>query len=57
MNEAKEVEQTVLDFIERLRKVNADQVVEIDLRWLSIGQTNIEQGFMAVSRSVAKPGK
>lgn len=57
MNESKALEQTVLDYIERLKKVNADQVVEIDLRWLSIGLTNLEQGFMAVSRSVAKPGK
>lgn len=57
MNESKELEQTVLDFVERLKKANADQSVEIDLRWLSIGLTNIEQGFMAVSRSVAKPGK
>lgn len=57
MNESKELEQSVLSFIERLKKVNADQVVEIDLRWLSIGLTDIEKGFMAVSRSVAKPGK
>ena len=56
MNESKELEQTVLSFINRVKKVNADQVVEIDMRWLCIGQTNIEQGFMAVSRSIAKPG-
>lgn len=56
MNESEELEQIVLDFINRVKKVNADQVVEIDMRWLSIGLTNIEQGFMAVSRSIAKPG-
>lgn len=57
MNESKELEQNVLAFIERLKKVNADQAVEIDMRWLNIGLTHLEQGFMAVTRSVAKPGK
>lgn len=27
----------------------------IDQRWLAIGRTQIEQGFMAVNRAVAKP--
>ena len=57
MNDSKALEQTVLGFIERLKEVNANQAVEIDLRWLNIGLTHIEQGFMAVTRSVAKPGK
>jgi len=57
MNESKGLEQNVLAFIERLKQVNADQAVEIDLRWLNIGLTHIEQGFMAITRSIAKPGK
>ncbi|HHA1396943.1 hypothetical protein [Enterobacter soli] len=57
MNESKEHEQIVLDFIERLKKCHSENTVEIDMRWLSIGLTNIEQGFMALTRSVAKPGK
>lgn len=28
-----------------------------DPRWLSIGRTQIEQGFMAVNRSVFRPGR
>ncbi len=27
----------------------------IDKRWLAIGRTNLQQGFMAVIRSIAKP--
>lgn len=27
----------------------------IDPRWLAIGKTNLQQGFMAIIRSVAKP--
>lgn len=30
---------------------------DIDQRWLSIGRTAIEQGFMAVNRSVFKPSR
>ena len=27
----------------------------IDLRWLSIGKTHLQQGFMALTRAIAKP--
>jgi hypothetical protein len=30
---------------------------EIDKRWLAIGRTALEQGFMAVNRSVFRPGR
>lgn len=30
---------------------------EVDKRWLAIGRTQIEQGFMAVNRSIFKPGR
>jgi len=30
---------------------------DVDKRWLSIGRTQIEQGFMAVNRSVFRPGR
>lgn len=30
---------------------------EIDGRWLAIGRTAIEQGFMAVNRAVFKPAR
>lgn len=30
---------------------------KIDKRWLAIGRTAIEQGFMAVNRSVFRPGR
>lgn len=29
----------------------------IDKRWLAIGRTAIEQGFMAINRSVFRPGR
>ena len=30
---------------------------EIDQRWLAIGRTQMEQAFMAINRSVFKPGR
>ena len=57
MNKAKKVERDVLRLIKDLRKfdcVTAD-IPSIDGRWLSIGSTHIEQGFMAIVRSIAKP--
>jgi hypothetical protein len=28
---------------------------DLDQRWVSIGATNLQQGFMALTRSVAQP--
>lgn len=57
---------------EAVELVNANKVVEeivlrnlddlaempgVDKRWLAIGRTLIEQGFMAVNRAVFKPGR
>lgn len=30
---------------------------DIDKRWLAIGRTQIEQGFMAINRSVFRPAR
>jgi hypothetical protein len=30
---------------------------QVDKRWLAIARTNIEQGFMALNRSIFKPGR
>lgn len=54
---------------ERLALVNANKIAEeqilqvldelakkdVDGRWLAIGRTHIEQGFMAINRAVFKP--
>lgn len=38
------------------REVDAPpSVVTSPLRWLSIGQTDLQQGFMAVVRAIARP--
>ena len=50
MNLAKTHEGVILEFIEQLR-----DLPDTDKRWLAIGNTHIEQGFMALVRSIAKP--
>lgn len=30
---------------------------EIDQRWLAVGRTHLEQAFMAINRSIFKPGR
>lgn len=52
VSKSKQVEEMVLRFLDAL---GADP--KLDLRWLSIGRTHIEQGFMAVNRSVFRPDR
>lgn len=50
VNENKRLEEMVLRQLDFLANVEPT-----DRRWLAIGRTAIEQGFMAVNRSVFKP--
>lgn len=50
MNEGKALAEQCGEFIQKLR-ANA----EADQRWVSIGQTNLQTGFMDLIRAVAKP--
>ena len=50
MNEVKVKGAELGELIEKL-----DGMVETDKRWLEIGKTNIQQGFMAVTRAITKP--
>lgn len=50
VNRNKQLEEEVLRVIDSLAGDS-----EVDLRWLRIAQTHIEQGFMALNRSIFKP--
>lgn len=50
MNEIKEIGETVGALVEKLREHQG-----FDQRWVSIGATDLQQGFMALTRSVAQP--
>jgi hypothetical protein len=50
MNEVKRLASECGNLVANLRSV-----AELDQRWLSIGATELQQGFMALVRSIAKP--
>lgn len=52
VNAMKQAEEVVMRALDVLACIN-----DIDKRWLAIGRTDIEKGFMAVNRSVFKPGR
>jgi len=52
VNIIKAVEESVLRVLDELAEDEA-----VDLRWLAVGRRQIEQGFMAVNRSVFRPGR
>lgn len=56
MNEAKELAEKVGKFVDGLSAVHAQTGSHaIDLRWVNIGKTQLQQGFMAVIRGIAQP--
>lgn len=64
MNEAKALAQQCGDLVERLRRyvpvVDAPHPTgtpgsTLDQRWISIGATQLQQGFMAITRGIAQP--
>lgn len=50
MNKVKELGLAVKALVEHM------DTMDVDKRWLSIGTTDLQKGFMALTRSIAKPG-
>lgn len=50
VNANKKLEETILRALDVLTKEDA-----IDKRWLAVGRTHIEEGFMAINRAIFKP--
>lgn len=50
MNEGKALAEQVGAYVEKLRST-----VGIDHRWVSIGATDLQKGFMSVIRGIAQP--
>lgn len=50
VNNNKAIEERVLRMLDDI-----GQMTDVDQRWLAIGRTHIEQGFMAVNRAVFQP--
>ena len=50
MNEAKELASQVGVLVSKL-----EDMVGVDKRWVAIGKTDLQKGFMAVIRGIAQP--
>ena len=50
MNEAKELAEKVGSLVEML-----ESIPTTDKRWVAIGKTDLQKGFMAVIRGIAQP--
>jgi hypothetical protein len=56
MNEGKALAEQCGAFIEKLRQFdNPELSLHLDQRWVSIGATDLQRGFMAVIRGIAQP--
>lgn len=52
VNHNKQLEELILRTLDELKLLPS-----VDPRWLAIGRTHIEEGFMAVNRAVFQPGR
>lgn len=55
MNEGKALAEQVREYTEKLKDFRTDAGDTVDGRWLSIGVTDLQKGFMAVIRAIARP--
>lgn len=53
INDIKQIENRVGDLIAQLR--DSESGVVLDGRWAAIAVTDLQKGFMALTRAVAKP--
>jgi hypothetical protein len=54
MNAVKETGAVVESLVEKLESLQFDGLT-LDKRWLAIGRTHLQEGFMHLTRAVAKP--
>ena len=55
MNEVKTAAENVGHLIAKLADIAKTSPVSIDPRWLAEGRTDLQKGFMSLTRSIAQP--
>jgi len=56
MNKIKQKGAELGELIDEMSEISVQQVDnQLDGRWISIGQTHLQQGIMALVRAVARP--
>lgn len=54
MNKVKDLGNNIGTMIDQMEQGHYDDM-SFDTRWLAIARTQLQQGFMALTRSIAKP--
>lgn len=59
VNENKQIEERILRRLDRMAATATGPNHELvyDPRWIAIGRSHIEQGFMAINRAIFQPGR
>lgn len=59
VNQNKHKEEKILRVIDALANGQTPdgESIEVDQRWLSIAQTDLEKGFMALNRAIFRPAR
>lgn len=52
VNDIKDLER---EFSDLWKNIKDSSILQADPRWLAVAKTNIQQGFMALTRAVTKP--
>lgn len=55
MNEIKQLAEQVGQLVEKIKRSEWDDGVEPDWRWIALGQTDLQKGFMSLVRGIAQP--
>lgn len=55
MNEIKARANDIGSLCNRLAALAKGDATQVDPRWVAVGQTDLQKGFMALTRAVAKP--
>jgi len=53
INDLKDMANVLGDYLADINQTK--ETLEIDQRWLAIGKTHLQEGFMALTRAIAKP--
>lgn len=55
MNEIKALASQVGALVDKLGAPHAEGPESVDFRWVNIAKTQLQQGFMALTRAIAQP--
>ena len=55
INKGKAIAEECGALIEEINALGHKARIHLDHRWLALGKTHLQEGFMAITRSIAKP--